>query len=76
MRRRVNETAERPTSPCAGLKYWSSEDYSTVADWDGGGCWGRLLVDNYVKMNMTSTVSWSLIWSVYNTLPYHGVRWR
>jgi len=24
-----------------GLKYWAAEDSSTVADWAGGGCWGR-----------------------------------
>ena len=48
-----------------GLKYWSSEDYSTVGDWDGAACWGRLLNQNFVRMNMTSTISWSLVWSVY-----------
>ena len=26
-----------------GKKYWSSEDYSTVGDWAGAACWGRLL---------------------------------
>ena len=57
----------------AGLKYWSSEDYSTVGDWAGAGCWGRLLNQNFVRMNMTSTISWSLIWSVYGAgFPYYG----
>eukprot|EP00946_MAST-07B_sp_MAST-7B-sp1_P001804 g1804.t1 len=55
-----------------GLKYWSSEDYSTVADWSGAGCWGRLLNQNVVRMNMTSTIAWSLIWSVYDDWPYFG----
>ena len=55
-----------------GLKYWSSEDYSTVADWAGAGCWGRLLNQNVVRMNMTSTIAWSLIWSVYGDWPYYG----
>jgi hypothetical protein len=55
-----------------GKDYWASEDYSTVADWAGAGCWGRLLSQNYVRMNMTSTISWSLIWSVYPELPYYG----
>ena len=36
----------------AGLKFWSSEDYSTVGDWKGAGCWGRILNTNYVRMNM------------------------
>jgi len=31
-----------------GLQYWSSEDYSTVADWAGAGCWGRSINQNYV----------------------------
>ena len=48
-----------------GKKYWSSEDYSTVGNWDGAACWGRLLNQNYVRMNQTATISWSLIWSVY-----------
>lgn len=53
--------------------FWSSEDYSTVGDWAGAGCWGRLLNQNYVRMNQTSTIAWSLIWSVYpTTLPYYG----
>jgi hypothetical protein len=30
-------------------KFWASEDFSTVADWAGGGCWGRLLNQNYVR---------------------------
>eukprot|EP01052_Picozoa_sp_SAG31_P007156 SAG31_NODE_337_length_17493_cov_5.855755_19_plen_792_part_00 len=61
-----------------GLKYWSAEDYSTVGDWAGAACWGRLLNQNFVRMNMTSTIAWSLVWSVYGTtsltakMPYYG----
>eukprot|EP01062_Namystynia_karyoxenos_P031737 TRINITY_DN2350_c2_g1_i1.p1 TRINITY_DN2350_c2_g1~~TRINITY_DN2350_c2_g1_i1.p1 ORF type:complete len:808 (+),score=197.48 TRINITY_DN2350_c2_g1_i1:73-2424(+) len=55
-----------------GKKYWSSEDYSTEGTWTGAGCWGRLLNQNYVRMNMTSTISWGLIWSVYDDWPYFG----
>ena len=56
-----------------GLKFWSSEDYSTVGDWAGAACWGRLLNQNFVRMNQTSTISWSLIWSVYASgFPYFG----
>ena len=54
------------------LKYWSSEDYSTEANWKGASCWGRILNQNVVRMNMTSTISWSLIWSVYEDFPYFG----
>eukprot|EP01052_Picozoa_sp_SAG31_P002109 SAG31_NODE_71_length_28115_cov_4.128105_9_plen_1065_part_00 len=47
-------------------KLWSTEDSSTPAEWlQGGGCWGRILNQNFVRMNMTATVMWSLIWSVY-----------
>eukprot|EP00928_Gymnodinium_smaydae_P028736 TRINITY_DN21845_c0_g3_i1.p1 TRINITY_DN21845_c0_g3~~TRINITY_DN21845_c0_g3_i1.p1 ORF type:complete len:900 (-),score=115.96 TRINITY_DN21845_c0_g3_i1:138-2837(-) len=53
-------------------KYWASEDFSTPADWQGAGCWGRMLNSNYVRMNMTSTISWSLLWSVYPNLDCFG----
>lgn len=65
-------TAAEPEANAEGLAYWASEDYSTVADWAGAGCWGRSLVENYVRLNATSTVAWSLIWSVYPQLPYFG----
>eukprot|EP00927_Polykrikos_kofoidii_P020275 TRINITY_DN19577_c0_g1_i1.p1 TRINITY_DN19577_c0_g1~~TRINITY_DN19577_c0_g1_i1.p1 ORF type:complete len:817 (+),score=109.67 TRINITY_DN19577_c0_g1_i1:87-2453(+) len=55
-----------------GLKYWASEDYSTEANWAGAGCWGRILSQNFVRMRMTSTISWSLVWSVYDDWPYFG----
>ncbi|GMI51912.1 hypothetical protein ScalyP_jg5977 [Parmales sp. scaly parma] len=55
-----------------GLKYVSSEDWSTVSDWAGAGCWGRILSQNFVRMKMTSTIAWSLIWSVYEDFPYFG----
>lgn len=46
------------------MKFWSSEDYSTVADWAGAGCWGRSLSQNWVLLNSTATISWSTIWFV------------
>ncbi|ESO86134.1 hypothetical protein LOTGIDRAFT_195251 [Lottia gigantea] len=55
-----------------GKPLWSSEDFSTVDDVVGGGCWARLLNMNYVNGLMTSTISWSLIASWYNGLPYSG----
>ncbi|XP_033098878.1 galactocerebrosidase-like [Anneissia japonica] len=53
-----------------GKTIWSSEDYSTFNDEVGGGCWARILNQNYVNGNMTSTISWNLIASYYNALPY------
>jgi len=35
-------------------KLWSSEDYSTFNDEVGGGCWARILNQNYVNGHMTS----------------------
>jgi hypothetical protein len=53
--------------------FWANEDFSTLGgDWNGGSCWGRSLLQNYVKLNATSTVSWSTIWSVPEPYRYFG----
>jgi len=54
-----------------GKPLWSSEDYSTYNDNVGGGCWARILNQNYVNGYMTSTISWNLIASYYPQLPYN-----
>jgi hypothetical protein len=61
-----------PGAADVGLAFWASEDYSTVADWAGAGCWGRSLSQNWVRLNSTSTVSWSTVWSVYSNDIYFG----
>lgn len=50
--------------------YWSSEDASLPNDWMGASCWAQLLNRNYILMNITSTIAWSLVWSVPVGLPF------
>ncbi|XP_052001514.1 galactocerebrosidase isoform X1 [Xyrauchen texanus] len=53
-----------------GKTLWSSEDYSTFNDNVGGGCWARILNQNYVNGKMTATISWNLVASYYGDLPF------
>ncbi|XP_055894492.1 galactocerebrosidase-like [Biomphalaria glabrata] len=54
-----------------GKSLWASEDYSTYNDEIGGGCWARILNQNYVNGYMSSTISWNLIGSYYYGLPFY-----
>ena len=53
----------------AGKLYWASEDWWDQPTWAGAGAWGHLLLSNYVRNNMTTTIAWSPLWSVYDSLP-------
>ena len=59
-----------PEVQAGGKLYWASEDWWQQPDWEGAGAWGHLLVQNYVRMNATTTIAWSPLWSVYDALPY------
>lgn len=54
-----------------GKQIWSSEDFNTFNDEIGGGCWARILNQNYVNGLMTSTIAWNLIASYYRGLAYY-----
>ena len=64
------------------MSSWASEDFSShnlgVNDpkggpgWTSGSYWGRLLNQNFVRMNMTTTIAWALIWSVLPGLGCEG----
>ena len=57
-----------PEVQAAGKLFWASEDWWSQPNWDGAAAWGHLLVQNYVRMNITTTISWSPLWSVYDGL--------
>ena len=40
-----------------GKPLWSSEDYSTVNDAVGGGCWARVCLSNSLSLSLSLSLS-------------------
>ena len=59
---------------CAALNklQWASEEMSVRYD-IGARCWARVLNQNYVRANLTATITWNLINAFYDRLPCSGV---
>jgi len=51
---------------------WSSEDYSTYSDADGGRCLSKLFSRNWVDANITATFAWDLFWASFDGLACSG----
>src|ERR1041384_949484 len=61
------------TSAATGLNkpLWESEQGSQPFD-TGAAPLARAFNRGYIDARMTAAINWSLIWSVYSPLPFHG----
>ena len=54
-------------------RIWASEDGNLPSDQAGAIGWGQVQNNNWLNLNVTATVRWSLIWSVPEALsPYQN----
>ena len=51
-----------PDVVAAGRAVWASEDWWGSADAAGAACWARTLNTNFLRMNASATIAWSLVW--------------
>lgn len=61
-----------PELLAAGKVLWASEDLWSEADWPGAACWAKTFNQNFIRMNLTSTVAWSTVWSAYPKVDLFG----
>ena len=69
---RGSEQGDGPGLLRAGKAIWSSEDLWTEAEWPGAACWAKLLNQNFIRANLTSTIAWATVWSVYPRADNYG----
>ena len=51
--------------PKSRPRIWASEDGNLPSDQAGAIAWGQVQNNNWLNLNVTATVRWSLIWSAY-----------
>lgn len=79
-----NQTTNSEATVSAGLKWWAGEDNTgglgqdyndlqRTGNWTGASCWGRKLNQHFIKMQATSTVAWSLVWSAAPGVSSNGI---
>eukprot|EP01064_Diplonema_japonicum_P018636 TRINITY_DN27337_c0_g1_i1.p1 TRINITY_DN27337_c0_g1~~TRINITY_DN27337_c0_g1_i1.p1 ORF type:complete len:826 (+),score=211.85 TRINITY_DN27337_c0_g1_i1:46-2523(+) len=53
-----------------GKPLWASEESSSYDDFNGAGCWARIVTSHYVLSGMTASIMWNLVGAYY-----HGTNW-
>lgn len=56
----------------SGKFVWSSEDLWSEANWSGAACWAKTLTQNFIRANITASIAWSTVWSVYPVVDILG----
>lgn len=54
-------TTSSPSAQATGMRLWASEDGSTYNNQIGAGCWARIINQNFVNGNMSSTINWNMV---------------
>ena len=62
---RGSELGSGPDLLEAGKTIWASEDLWSESEWPGATCWAKLFNQNFLRANLTATIAWATVWSVY-----------